>query len=89
MYKDLAATWEEVDVGVEEHYVRPDGESPFAAPVAVVITPEEQKIIDLRATESLGSIARKLEDVIDFIENSTPLPVETKSWMSDRKTIRG
>lgn len=43
----------------------------------------------LRETESIGVIARKLEEIIDFIENGTPLSLQTKDWVSNRKGIRG
>ena len=43
----------------------------------------------LRETESIGVIARKLEEIIDFIENETPLSLQTKEWVSNRKGIRG
>lgn len=42
----------------------------------------------LSKTENIDVIAQKLEEVIDYIENGTPLSSESKAWMSDRKTIR-
>jgi len=88
-HPEVASQFEEVDLLVEEGYIRPDSNGVFTAPVPIIPTPEDQKLIDLRATEDLGTISRKLEDVIDYIENGTPLPAEAKAWMANRKVIRG
>ena len=53
------------------------------------IPPSPPTIAELLAeTEDLGTIAEKLEEIIDFLENSTPLSQKTKDWMSNRKIIR-
>lgn len=43
---------------------------------------------ELEESETLAQIARKLEDVIDHIENGTPLSEYAKSWSTERKTAR-
>ena len=42
----------------------------------------------LAKTTRPGGLADRLEEIIDFIENGTPLSVETKTWVSNRKGIR-
>jgi len=42
----------------------------------------------LMETESTAVIAEKLEEIIAFIENSTPLSQKTKDWVSNRKKIK-
>lgn len=42
----------------------------------------------LRATETIGGVARRLEEVIDWIENGTPLSPQARSWMTERKAAR-
>lgn len=34
-------------------------------------------------------LLNKIEEIIDFIENATPLSAETITWMAERKAIRG
>lgn len=59
----------------------------FSAPEIVV---KEKTNIELIAeTESVGVVARKLEEIIDYIENDTPLSTYTKNWLSERKGLRG
>ena len=53
------------------------------------IPPPPPTIAELLAeTEGREVIAEKLEEIIDFIENGTPLSAASKTWMSDRKIIR-
>ncbi|MCK5611029.1 hypothetical protein KAR91_54655 [Candidatus Pacearchaeota archaeon] len=50
---------------------------------------DAQALADTMAdTESPGILARKLEDVIDHLENGTPLSDEAKSWVIDRSSRR-
>ena len=51
--------------------------------------PPPTKIDQLSETENVASLARKVEDLIDYIENGTPLSSFTKTWESNRKNIRG
>ncbi len=44
--------------------------------------------VRLSATENMGVIARKLEEIADSIENGTELSQYTKDWLSERKTLR-
>ena len=64
---------------------QPDGSFKNPEPI-----PEPSPTITdlLMETEKMSVIAEKLEEVIDFIENATPLSQETKDWVSNRKTIR-
>jgi len=67
------------------------GSKPSAAKQADIISEYQAhrvKIDSLSQTENLASIARKLEEIIDNIENETPLSTEAKDWMSSRKSIR-
>lgn len=50
---------------------------------------KEIKTEQIAATEDTGVISRKLEELIDNVENGTPLSQETKDWMNNRKAIRG
>lgn len=42
----------------------------------------------LAPTEEIKTLARKLEEVIDNIENGVPLSADSRAWMQQRKTIR-
>lgn len=52
----------------------------------------EEKEINFKAeishTENPGELARKLEEVIDYIENGTSLSQFTKDWLNTRKEKR-
>ena len=45
-------------------------------------------LAELKETETLKDVSRKLEEVIDYIENGTPLSSQAKDWMSGRKIKR-
>jgi len=80
-------------IGHDQH-----GEIPFTAAQEAARDAEEAAEIiaatardsmgALLATETLGSVARKLEDVIDSITNGTTLPAAALAWAADRKTKR-
>lgn len=43
----------------------------------------------LYETEGMAALAGKIEEIIDYIENGTPLSTQAKDWVATRKTIRG
>ena len=53
-----------------------------------VKAPELEKIASLEEHESLDILSRKIEEIIDFIENGKTLSGEVRLWASNRKTIR-
>lgn len=50
--------------------------------------PNPEAMKTLKETETLATVARKLEDLIDHIENGAPLSQQAKSWAQLRKTER-
>ncbi len=61
----------------------------FVAPAPREKDPEEVLKEIMSSTESIGVVARKLEEIIDNIENGTALSKITKDWAANRKTLRG
>ena len=60
------------------------------APYVPPVKTRAEKIADiLRDTETDSITARKLEDIMDNLINSTPLPQEADDWLTDRQTKRG
>ncbi len=51
--------------------------------------PARLALDQLLKTETHGSVARKLEDLIELQVNGTPLPPEAAAWATDRQTKRG
>jgi len=71
------------------------GAKPRAATIAAAVAQYKAYIAPLNAlranllpTEDIAIVARKLEDIIDHLENGTPLSTEAKDWMTNRKTMR-
>ncbi len=51
-------------------------------------TEEEIKLKGLVETEDNAILSRKLEEIIDHLENTTPISQESKDWAADRKSLR-
>lgn len=67
------------------------GTKPTKQEVDVIVSEYEtykQKADALTVTEDIEIVANKLEEVIDFIENGTPISQQTKDWLGTRKALR-
>ena len=57
--------------------------------VSLYKTPEQIKVSGLLETESADILARKLEEVINFIDTDKPLSTSSKEWKDNRILMRG
>lgn len=62
-----------------------DGELVSSETVSLPDIPLSAKMAD---TEAPGTVARKVEDVFDYLVNQTPLSQEAVSWLNSRKEKR-
>lgn len=52
------------------------------------LTEAEKALVELKSSENLTVISRKLEEVIDYLANGTPLSDYPIDWAAMRKTTR-
>lgn len=84
-YDLLVETWDTADGPV------PGREDCLAAFVAWETARTAARALSeaMAGTEDLGTLARKLEDILDHLENGKPLPGKAVDWLNDRKGRRG
>jgi len=74
------------------------GDAPTDAEMAAIVAEYNSEMIktgNLLATENISNIARKVEDILDLLQNDTPLPINPDTgkayaieWLDERKGFR-